>query len=144
MALEDKNKIKRPASYQRNKSFFAAVINAFDGFWIMVVRERNFRIHVAIAFVMFLIGLKFNLNRSDWLWVTIGVTLAIISEILNTIIESVVDLVVGNEYNETAKIAKDVASSGVVFAVMVEFLIFFIILQPYIWNYFGIHQVFTK
>lgn len=144
MASQDnKKKIKRPESYKRNKTFFSAVINAFNGFWTMIFRERNFRIHIVIAFAIFLLGLFFNLSRSDWLWVTIGVAFAILSEILNTIIEAVVDLIVGNKYNELAKTAKDVASAAVVFSVIVEFIIFAIIFQPYIWNYYGWHQVIT-
>ncbi|MDR0899374.1 MAG: diacylglycerol kinase family protein [Lactobacillaceae bacterium] len=142
MDSQDK-KIKKPTAYKRNKTFFSAVINAFNGFLTMLLRERNFRIHIVIALIIFLVGLYFDLSRSDWLWITIGVAFAVLSEILNTIIEAVVDLIVGAQYNDLAKVAKDVASAGVVFAVIVEFIIFALIFQPYIWNYYGLNQVIT-
>lgn len=109
----------------------------------MLSRERNFRIHIVIALAVLWIGIQFHLSRSDWLWVTIAVSFAIIAEILNTIIEAIVDLTVGDRYDDLAKLAKDVAAAGVVFAVIIEFAILAIILQPYLWHWLGIHNLFN-
>ncbi len=128
---------------KRNKNFLKALINAFNGIWLLVNRERNFRIHILIALFVLIVGIQFHLSRSDWLWVIVAITLAIISEILNTIVETVVDLIVKNKYDNLAKISKDVAAGGVVFAVIIEFTILAIIFQPYIWNAFGIHDLFN-
>ncbi|MDN6899734.1 diacylglycerol kinase family protein [Oenococcus sicerae] len=144
MDSQDKKPVMpKRKSYKRNKTFFAALFNAFNGIWIMISRERNFRIHIVIALVVLWVGIEFHLSRSDWLWVTVAVSFAIIAEILNTIIEAVVDLTVGDRYDDLAKLAKDVAAAGVVFAVFVEFAILAIILQPYLWHWLGIHNLFT-
>ncbi|OIM86699.1 diacylglycerol kinase, partial [Oenococcus oeni] len=115
----------------------------FNGIWIMISRERNFRIHIVIALLVLWVGIYFHLSRSDWLWVTVGVFFAIVAEILNTIIEAIVDLTVGDRYDDLAKLAKDVAAAGVVFAVFIEFTILAIILQPYFWVWLGIHNLFN-
>ncbi|WP_439426158.1 diacylglycerol kinase family protein [Oenococcus alcoholitolerans] len=139
---DNKPKLPKRRSFARNKNFLIALLNAFNGIWIMVSRERNFRIHIVIALVALWVGIEFHLSRSDWLWVTVAISFAIIAEILNTIIEAVVDLTVGNRYDDLAKLAKDVAAAGVVFAVFIEFVILAIIFQPYIWHWFGIHNLF--
>ncbi|EHN59543.1 diacylglycerol kinase family protein [Oenococcus kitaharae] len=144
MGLQDKKPLwPKRKTYQRNKNFFVALFNAFNGVWIMLSRERNFRIHIVIALAVLWVGIQFHLSRSDWLWVTIAVSFAIIAEILNTIIEAIVDLTVGDRYDDLAKLAKDVAAAGVVFAVMIEFAILAIILQPYLWHWLGIHNLFN-
>ncbi|AWW99527.1 diacylglycerol kinase family protein [Oenococcus oeni] len=135
--------IQKRKTYKRNKTFFAALFNAFNGIWIMISRERNFRIHIVIALLVLWVGIYFHLSRSDWLWVTVGVFFAIVAEILNTIIEAIVDLTVGDRYDDLAKLAKDVAAAGVVFAVFIEFTILAIILQPYFWVWLGIHNLFN-
>ncbi|KGH87656.1 diacylglycerol kinase [Oenococcus oeni S12] len=135
--------IQKRKTYKHNKTFFAALFNAFNGIWIMISRERNFRIHIVIALLVLWVGIYFHLSRSDWLWVTVGVSFAIVAEILNTIIEAIVDLTVGDRYDDLAKLAKDVAAAGVVFAVFIEFTILAIILQPYFWVWLGIHNLFN-
>ncbi|KGH71671.1 diacylglycerol kinase family protein [Oenococcus oeni] len=135
--------IQKRKTYKRNKTFFVALFNAFNGIWIMISRERNFRIHIVIALLVLWVGIYFHLSRSDWLWVTVGVSFAIVAEILNTIIEAIVDLTVGDRYDDLAKLAKDVAAAGVVFAVFIEFTILAIILQPYFWVWLGIHNLFN-
>ncbi|MDF7626679.1 diacylglycerol kinase family protein [Leuconostocaceae bacterium ESL0723] len=128
----------------RNRTFWRASYNALHGVWSVLVRERNMRIHIVIAFVVLLAGLHFGLNRADWLWVTIGVFLAIYSEFLNTIIESVVDLIVGDRYEPLAGLAKDVAAGLVLVAVGFELIILLIIFQPYIWRELGIVTHFSE
>jgi len=110
---------------------------------MILVRERNMRIHILLAFLILVTGLHYGLYRADWLWVTMAVFIVIFSEFLNTIIEAVVDLVVEKKYHPLAKLAKDVAAGAVLVAVGVEIIILLLIFQPYIWRQFGIVTNFS-
>ncbi len=127
----------------RNGSFFKALRNSLNGIWLILVRERNMRIHVVLAFLILVAGLHYGLYRADWLWVTMAIFIVIFSEFLNTIIEAVVDLVVEKKYHPLAKLAKDVAAGAVLVAVGVEIIILLIIFQPYVWRQFGIVTNFS-
>ncbi|MBU7455532.1 diacylglycerol kinase family protein [Leuconostoc fallax] len=143
MASKDKYKLENaPKDYnkkiERNSNFFRALKNSLRGIWMILVRERNMRIHIVLGFCILLAGLYYDLARSDWLWVAVAVFTVISSEFLNTIIEALVDLVVNKTYHPLAGLAKDVASGGVLVAAIFEFIILAIIFQPYIWRQFGI------
>ncbi|MEX0380638.1 diacylglycerol kinase family protein [Leuconostoc sp. MS02] len=127
----------------RNSSFFKAMRNSLNGIWLILVRERNMRIHVVLAFFILVAGLHYGLYRADWLWVTMAIFIVVFSEFLNTIIEAVVDLVVEKKYHPLAKLAKDVAAGAVLVAVGVEIIILLLIFQPYVWRQFGIVTNFS-
>lgn len=131
------------AQTARNGNFFKALSNSLNGIWMILVRERNMRIHVVLAFLILVAGLHYGLYRADWLWVTMAIFIVILSEFLNTIIEAVVDLVVEKKYHPLAKLAKDVAAGEVLVAVGVEIIILLIIFQPYVWRQFGIVTNFS-
>ncbi len=54
MGLDDKQLEGAPKDYnkkvQRNSSFFRALKNSLHGIWMILVRERNLRIHIFWAF----------------------------------------------------------------------------------------------
>lgn len=150
MASRDNKQTKligEPASEKRqttrNRNFLRAMRNSLNGIWLILVRERNMRIHILLAFLILVSGLHYGLYRSDWLWVTMAVFIVIFSEFLNTIIEAVVDLVVEKKYHPLAKLAKDVAAGAVLAAVGVEIIILLLIFQPYVWRQFGIVTNFS-
>lgn len=127
----------------RNSNFLKAMSHSLNGIWMILVRERNMRIHIVLAFLILVAGLHYGLYRADWLWVTMAIFIVIFSEFLNTIIEAVVDLVVEKKYHPLAKLAKDVAAGAVLVAVGVEIIILLIIFQPYVWRQFGIVTNFS-
>ncbi|KAA8328397.1 diacylglycerol kinase family protein [Leuconostoc carnosum] len=150
MASRDNEKTKLegvPASEKhqttRNSNFLKAMRNSLNGIWMILVRERNMRIHIVLAFLILVAGLHYGIYRADWLWVTMAVFIVIFSEFLNTIIEAVVDLVVEKKYHPLAKLAKDVAAGAVLVAVGVEIVILLLIFQPYVWRQFGIVTNFS-
>ncbi|MBS0956894.1 diacylglycerol kinase family protein [Leuconostoc pseudomesenteroides] len=148
MGLDDKQLEGAPKGYnkkvQRNSSFFRALKNSLHGIWMILVRERNLRIHIFLGFLILIAGLHYGLVRSDWLWVTVAVFTVISSEFLNTIIEALVDLVVEKRYHPLAGLAKDVAAGGVLAAVAFEIIILLIVFQPYVWRQFGIVTNFSQ
>ena len=98
----------------------------------MLVRERNMRFHIFAACVVLIVGIYVDLGRSDWLWISVAVFTVISSEFLNTVVEAIVDLIVGEKYHPLAKVAKDVASGGVLAAVAFAIIVGILIFQPYL------------
>jgi len=85
---------------------------AFCGFVFCVRNERNFRIHLCCAAAAYGVGALFGLERQEYLVLTIMCALVIMLEMVNTAVEKTVDLA-SPDYNETAKIAKDVVAGSV-------------------------------
>ena len=59
-----------------------------------------------------LLGILFQISSTEWMILIITIFIVGITELFNTAIEKVVDLYT-EEYNEKAKIAKDVAAGAV-------------------------------
>ncbi|SUP61324.1 Undecaprenol kinase [Weissella viridescens] len=70
------------------------------------------RFHLVAAILVLCLGIYLGIGRSDWIWITIAVSMVIMSEFVNTMVEAIVDLIVGERYEPLAKVAKDVAAGG--------------------------------
>ena len=90
--------------------------NARKGFRLVLKREMNIRIHVAIAtFVVFMaLFLKFSAIEFCLLLFVIG--LVIVAEMLNTAIEFTLDSIYHNKYSRMVGMAKDISAGAVMFA----------------------------
>lgn len=90
---------------------------AMAGVLAMLKNEVAFRIELAIILPALVISLFLPVSVETHL-ILVGVLfLIIIAECLNSAIEACVDLIT-NEFHEKAKIAKDCASAGVFFSVV--------------------------
>ncbi|MBS9337488.1 diacylglycerol kinase family protein [Fructobacillus sp. S1-1] len=128
----------------RNRNFFKSLFNALKGIFLVLIRERNMRFHVGFAILVLAGGLYLGLNRSEWLWVVIGVFLAIYGEFVNTVVEAVIDLMVDKRYHPLAGLVKDVSAGMVLVSVAAEMIILFLIFQPHLWHFFGIQTDFSR
>lgn len=81
----------------------------------ILIQERNFKIQLTVGVLAVILGFIFNLTLSEWLDLVIVITLVLIFELINTSIEEIVDLV-SPEFQEKARIAKDVAAGTVLVA----------------------------
>jgi diacylglycerol kinase (ATP) len=79
--------------------------------------QPHMRFHFYILVAVLLSGLLLDLNNRDMLALVFAITLVIVTEMINTTVEAVVDLVTDN-YNQAAKLAKDVAAGAVLLASM--------------------------
>lgn len=138
MDLNDNEKKNFVKQLEKNKNFFQSLRHAIDGACLVIKKERNMHYHLSVAFIVFIVGLYFNIGRSDWLWLSVAIFGVITAEFLNTIVESIVDLVVGQKYNELAKIAKDVAAASTLIAAIFAVVIGLIIFEPYV-KYWLLH-----
>ena len=117
----------------RNKNFKMALKNSMSGIEYTIKTQRNLKIQVICAIVAILLAVIFKLTLIEWmiLWMVIGSVL--LAEIVNTAIEVMLDLYT-QEYNETIKITKDIASGAVLISSMVSVIIGGILFLPKILN----------
>ncbi|USS87389.1 diacylglycerol kinase family protein [Fructilactobacillus hinvesii] len=114
----------------KNKNFAQALGHAWDGFYLIFFRERNFRIHLVGMALVIVAGLLLRVDRRSWLWLLLACFLVLSAEIVNTLVEYLVDLVVGPHFDPTAKKIKDIAAGGVLFTAGTAVLIGVIVLLP--------------
>lgn len=101
--------------------------HAFQGLVHAVRHQRNMRIHFAVAFLVLLGGLFFNLSRLELVVVIVTITMVLMAEMVNSAVEAVVDIIT-DEFDPRAKIAKDMAAGAVLIAavnaLVVAYLVF--------------------
>ena len=111
-----------------NKNFIEAFKNATSGVYYSIKTQKNIKIQLLIAIIVIILGFVFKLNIIEWLFIVFSIMFVIATEVTNTAIETTVNMYT-KEYNELAKIAKDVAAGAVLIAainsVIVGGIIFF-------------------
>ena len=90
------------------KSFKYAV----SGIIYCIKTQRNILIQLFFAIIAICLGIFLKISKFEWAIIIFAILFVIFAEMLNTAVETVVDLVT-EEYNEKAKIAKDVAAGAV-------------------------------
>ena len=90
--------------------------------------ERNMRKHVAFGILALFMGVIFQLDRIEWLWLLLAVFLVWIVEIINTVFENVVDMFTDFHFHPIGKKIKDMAAGAVLvtacFAVIIGLILF--------------------
>ena len=92
--------------------------------------QRNFRIHVGIGAVAFLLGIVLGLPALQLAVLVLTVAAVLVLELLNTAIEAVVDLAIGRRFHPLARIAKDCAAAAVLVAAISSLVIALLLLIP--------------
>lgn len=112
----------------KNKNLIDSFNNAINGILHAIKYERNMKIHVCIAVILFVMALFFDLSKLEFMIISLTVCIVIVCELINTAIEVMVDLVT-SEYHPKAKIVKDVSAGAVLisafFSVVVAYFVFF-------------------
>ncbi|KMY54791.1 diacylglycerol kinase [Bacillus sp. FJAT-27231] len=118
----------------RWKRFLSSFRFALNGLRI-VVKEPNFRVHLAAASGVVLAGVYFSLTRVEWLFILLMIFGVMTLEIINTAIEKTVDLVT-KDYQPLAKEAKDLAAGAVLWFSLLSIIVGAIIFLPKIYSLF--------
>ena len=103
------------SSKWKNKNFFEALKNSINGIIYAIKEQKNLKIQLIIALIVVIFSIFLKINKMEILFICISICFVIFAEIVNTSIEKTVDLVT-EEYNEKAKLAKDIAAGAVVIA----------------------------
>jgi len=117
----------------RSRSLAESFRHAWDGLSYIYATQRNMRIHVFIASLVFSACIVCGLGRIEFLMVTLAVLGVLSAEVVNTLTESIVDLI-KPEYNLIAKVIKDVAAAGVLLTAAFSVVIGAIAFWPVLGN----------
>jgi diacylglycerol kinase len=103
---------------------------AFEGIAYFFKTVHNGWIHTLAALIVLSLGLYFNLNMAEWMWIIQAIFLVFIAEFFNSAIEENVDLVT-EEQNEKAKRSKDMAAGAVLLTAIHAIIIGIYIFYPH-------------
>lgn len=111
----------------KNRNLIDSFNNAINGIICAIKSERNMKIHICTAIVVFIMSIFFDLTKAEFLIVCISVAMVIVSELFNTAIEELVNMITTG-YHPKVKIIKDVSAGAVLvsafFAVIVGYFVF--------------------
>ena len=102
---------------------------AFKGVAYAAATQLNFRIHLVAMVLAIFIGYLLNISVNEWEWITLSITLVLVTEIFNTMIETLTDFV-SPGYNEKAGHIKDMSAGAVVIAALFALITGLIIFLP--------------
>ena len=120
----------------KNKNFIGSVKCTLNGIKHVILNEKNFKIQLCIAVMAIVCGAIFRISSVEWCIISFAIFFVLVSELFNTSIEKTVDLCT-EEYNEIAKIAKDISSGAVLLAAINSVIIGLIIFLPKIIEFVG-------
>lgn len=113
------------------KNFLESANLAVEGILYAAKTQKHMRYHLWAAGTVIIASLLLGVTRIEFLILSSIILLVLMSEMFNTAVEAIVDLV-SPEYNQLAKIAKDVAA-GAVFLISAGAVITgYLILFPYL------------
>ena len=118
------------------RKFSGSIKNCLEGINFVITNESNFKKEIVIGIIALLLSYILKISRIEFIIILIMIALVLTSEIINTSIEKVVDLYT-KDYNNLAKIAKDVSAGSVLVMSIFSLLVGIIIFLPKIINVLG-------
>ena len=118
----------------KNKNFKDSVKNAFNGIMYILKNERNFRIQIIAALLVIIASFVLRLELIEFAIIVLVIFLVLLLEFINSAIEIVIDMYT-EEYNEKAKVAKDISAGAVTLTALMSVIIGIIIFLPKILKY---------
>lgn len=111
------------------KKFIFSFKNALNGIYLLIRDERNAKIHVMAIILVVITGIIFDINRFEWCFIALAISLVLITETINTVIENMIDFITLERKPELKKI-KDIAAGSVLIAALFAVIIAGIIFLP--------------
>ena len=118
-----------PLKRKKHRGFINSVKDCINGLNFVVTNEDNFKREIILAILALLASYILKVSRIEFIIILLVISLVIVCEVFNTAIEKVVDLYT-REYNEIARIAKDVSAFAVFTMCVFAFVIGIIIFVP--------------
>ncbi len=106
---------------------------AFHGIFHALLNEANFRVQILFALVTTMAGLYLGIAPTEWGLLILSLGFLLSAEMVNTAVENVVDNII-KEYDEGAKVIKDLSAGFVLVAGIATLLVTYIVLSPYFFN----------
>lgn len=117
----------------KNKNFLDALKNSINGIKETFKRGRNFKIQLVFAILASLAGIILKISYIEWVIILFVICLVLFAEMMNTVVETVVDMIT-KEYNDNAKVAKDIAAGAVTICAICSVIVGLIIFVPKLIN----------
>ncbi len=111
---------------------FESFYHAFHGIWVGLKEERNIRIHLSCAFLVFILGWQLQVTQWEWILLALAIGLVLTTELLNTSLEHLVDISANHQYHQSARYAKDTAAAAVLCASITSLIIGALVFLPHI------------
>ena len=102
----------------RPHSLLTSFNYAIEGVIHVLRRERNMRVHFALATVILVLAFAYDVTKVELMILLVAISFVLIAEMVNTAVEEMID-VATTGYDPRAKIAKDVAAGAVLVASVV-------------------------
>lgn len=118
------------------RKFSSSIKYCLEGINFVITNESNFKKEIVIGIIALLLSYILKISRIEFIIILIMIALVLTSEIINTSIEKVVDLYT-RDYNNLAKIVKDVSAGSVLVMSIFSLLVGIIIFLPKIINVLG-------
>lgn len=107
---------------------------AFAGIVYVLKTQHNFWIHISLGTFAIILGLFLNLTSTEWCLVIFAIGFVVVAEAFNTAFEALTDLV-SPQYNEKAKVVKDVSAAAVLLSTITSFTVGSIVFLPKAWSW---------
>lgn len=111
--------------------FIKSLKAAFNGVLEVLYSERNAKIHLAVAFLVLLLGIMLGISSAEWAAVFFAVLIVFLAEIMNTAIEKTLDLI-DDKHNPRIRIIKDMTAGAVLIAACGAVIVGIAVFWPYI------------
>ena len=118
------------------RTFKGSVKNCLDGISYVTKNEKNFKREIALGIIALILSYILKIDKIEFIIILTMICLVLTAEIINTAIERTVDLVT-KEYQELARIAKDVSAGSVLVTSTFALIIGIIIFMPKIITLLG-------
>lgn len=105
--------------------------HAFRGLFLMLAKERNFKIQLALFILVIILGFVFQVSRQDWIALILVSALVLALETINSAIEKTCDLIT-EETNSKIKNIKDISAAAVLLASIFALIIGILTFLPYL------------
>lgn len=129
--MQDRDIAKKFSFIKRAESF----THAGRGLYIFLKSTHNSWLDMGAFIVVVLMGLFFEITKTEWMMILIVSGIVFISEAFNTAIEIDMNLT-SPTFHPYAKDTKDVAAGAVLISAMLAVIVGLLIFVPYIQNLF--------
>lgn len=112
---------------KKKRTFIDSAKNCLDGINYTITHENNFKREMILGIIAVILSAVLKISILEWVIVLLLINFVLVCELINTALEKAVDLYT-KEFNETAKIVKDVAGATVlvmcIFSAIIGAIIF--------------------
>jgi diacylglycerol kinase (ATP) len=112
-------------------NFFRSLYTAFNGVVFVIRVERNARLHLIIALLVFISSVALGISNAELAAVFFAVILVFTAEIVNTALEKTLDLIEPKN-SDQVRVIKDMAAGAVLISALGAGAIGVAIFGPYL------------